>query len=380
MKVLLLCDYLRTPDRRLLVGLFNYANELGGWDFVFNPVPIFSSNNRRKSEEIIELAKSMKVDAIFGRWEKFDQNAVKKLGIPVIIWISGKIYPTLPKLIGEYRNFGKMAAQFFLRQHYTSYAFLGYKKVLWSEERMKGFFDALPDEHYHRSFLRVEKNHQDWNSVRKWLESLKKPTAMMVANDALGMQLIQTCKEIGLNVPDDIAIIGVDNDEFLCTLYSPALTSIDPNFEKQGYELGQVIWKMHSEGRIWPARILLEPIGLVERSSTKPFNIADRYISQIVKKMDEEYTKPNSLDYYLANIPLSRRAIEKNFKAALAPDTPLSYLTKLRIKHLCWLLDSTDLSISEAAEKSGFVDIPNLSRIFKKHTGMSPSAYRKKRN
>ncbi|MBO7510194.1 MAG: substrate-binding domain-containing protein [Bacteroidales bacterium] len=95
-----------------------------------------------------------------------------------------------------------MAAQFFLRQHYTSYAFLGYKNVVWSEERMKGFFDALPDEHYHRSFLRVEKNHQDWNSVRKWLESLKKPTVMMVANDALGIPLIQTCKEIGLKSRD----------------------------------------------------------------------------------------------------------------------------------------------------------------------------------
>ena len=94
-----------------------------------------------------------------------------------------------------------------------------------------------------------------------------------------------------------IAVIGVDNDEFLCTLSSPALTSI-----------------------------------------------------------------------------------EQYFKAELAPDTPLSYLTKLRINHLRRLLDSTDLPISEAAEKSGFVDIPNLSRIFKKHTGMSPSAYRKKRN
>ena len=137
---------------------------------------------------------------------------------------------------------------------------------------------------------------------------------------------------------------------------------------------------MHSEGRIWPARIPLEPLELVERFSTKPFNIANRYIRQIIKKMSDEYTKPYSLEYFLADIPLSRRSIEQYFKAELAPDTPLSYLTKLRIKHLCLLLDSTDLPISEAAEKSGFVDISNLSRIFKKHTGMSPSAYRKKRN
>lgn len=377
-KVLLLCDYSRTPERRLLQGLFNYANEQGGWDFI--PVPFFSWNNTRKSNEIIELAKSMNVDAIFGRWEKINLRAVKKLGIPVITWISGKIYPSLPMLIGEYQNFGKMAAQFFLRQHYTSFAFLGYKSIFWSEERMKGFFCALPDDNYHQSFLRIEKSHQDWNGVRKWLESLKKPAALMVAHDILAVPLIRICKELGLDIPEDIAIIGVDNDEFLCTLSSPALTSIDLNFEKQGYELGRVLWKMHTEERVWPARIPLEPLELVERSSTKPFNIANRYTLRIVKKMDEEYAKPYSLDYYLADIPLSRRSIEKKFKAELGPETPLSYLTKHRIHHLCRLLSTTDMPISEAAEKSGFIDIPNLSRLFKKHTGMSPSAYRKKKH
>lgn len=377
-KVLLLCDYSRTPERRLLQGLFKYADEQGGWDFI--PFPFFSWNNNRKSDEIIELAKSMKVDAIFGRWEKINLRAVKELGIPVITWVSGKIYPSLPMLIGEYQTFGKMAAQFFLRQHYTSYAFLGYKNIFWSEERMKGFFGALPDDNYHQSFLRIEKSHQDWNSVRKWLESLKKPTALMVAHDILAVPLIRLCKETGCNIPEDIAVISVDNDEFLCTLSSPALTSIDLNFEKQGYELGRVLWEMHTEGRIWPARIPLEPLELVERSSTRSFNISNRYVRLIVKKMDEEFSKPYSLDYFLADIPLSRRSIEKSFKADMGPETLLSYLTKLRIHHLCRLLTLTDLSISEAAEKSGFIDIPNLSRLFKKYTGTSPSAYRKKQH
>ncbi len=374
-KLLLLCDYSREPERRLMRGLFEYASQWGGWEY--HTLPYFDWKEAPNSLDILETAKALKVDAIFGRWENVNYRLLQKLGIPVIVWGSPDRHPDLPVLCGDYRKIGSMGARFFLQQHYGSYAFLGYDNIYWSRERELGFLEEIKNHSHSFTSLHINRKNQNRQVIKEWLSSLNKPCGLMVAHDELAVSVISICKGIGISIPEDLAIIGVDNDDFLCNITFPKISSIDLDFEKQGYELGRLLWEMYSQKRIWPAQIPLEPIRLVSRGTTVSHTTSDPYILQLIEAMESRYTQPLSLADFLSEIPLCRRSIEKRFHAEMVSTTMLTYLTCLRIEHLCRLLSSTDIPINEAAEKSGFVDIGNLSRVFKKYKGMTPAEYRK---
>ena len=376
-KLILLCDYSREPERRLLRGLFDFARTCGGWSYF--TVPDVTWRNSARSGDIINMARTLKADAIFGWWEGMDEKAALSLGIPIITRAGSKDRPNLPMLRGKYREIGAMAADFFIRQHYSSYAFIGYKNTIWSDERMEGFAGRIASDGVQDfSFFKTDNKHDEWPEIMEWLRGLPKPVALFAAHDALAVTVCQLCQEMDIHIPGEVALLGVDNDEFLCNISYPAISSINLNFEKQGYELGHTIWRMHEEGRMWPERLEVEPVGIVERGSTKKHNISDPYIHRIVDEIDSRFTSAVTLQDLTADIPLSRRVIEKRFKAEMAPDTMLSYLTRLRVEHMCHLLKTSGVSIMKAAEDSGFADALNVGRIFKKYTGLTPGEYRKK--
>ena len=213
--------------------------------------------------------------------------------------------------------------------------------------------------------------------IKSWLKNLPKMTGIFAVNDVLATKVAELCMETGIDIPNELAVLGVDNDEFLCNIASPKISSIHLDFERQGYELGEAIWRMHREGELRPVRIKVHPMEIVERESTLRHNIKDTYIRRIVEQMDGAYTNPLNVEDFIRDIPLSRRAIEMRFKKEMEPDTLLSYLLRLRINHMCKLLENTELPVSIAAEKAGFDDVLNVGRTFKRYTGMSPVAWRK---
>jgi LacI family transcriptional regulator len=135
---------------------------------------------------------------------------------------------------------------------------------------------------------------------------------------------------------------------------------------------------MVREHQMWPARIPVEAVDVVERMSTKHRTISDPHIRKIVEFINHNYRQDIEIEKLVSFIPLSRRSIEMKFKKEMRPYTIKSYLTKLRINHFCHLLESTSIPIREAAEQSGFIESSNFSTIFRKYKGVTPSAYRNK--
>lgn len=376
-KLVLLCDYSREPERRLLRGLSDFANSVGGWNYFQISGNIFQ--NPERYMEIADRVKAIHADAVFGRWSGVDRALIDSLHIPVILRTVDKEYPDLPMLSGDYREIGQMAAAFFKRQHYEHFAAFGYKSLLWSRERIEGFRETLSDLPAEIHLWETDLNNSDEDLIRTWLLSLPKPIALFAANDVLASKVTELCLETGIHIPNDLALLGVDNDVFLCNIASPKISSIHLDFEQQGYELGKAIWRMSQDGMMKSVRIKVHPVEIKERGSTLRHNISDPYIRRIVEHMDEAYTSPLPIEDFIRDIPLSRRAIEMRFKKEMAPETLLSYLLRLRIQSMCKILESTDLPISLAAEKSGFADALNVGRTFKRYTGMSPKAWRRER-
>lgn len=329
--------------------------------------------------EIVERARAINADAIFGRWTGVNKKMIDQLRIPVVLRSGSVDYPFLPMLSGDYTEIGRMAAEYYYKHHYYNYAFLGYSGLIWSEERQVGFEGFLKQNNMNVHSFTTELTNSGRNSrMRQWLQNLPKPVALFAANDVLANSVAESCQETGIDVPREIAILGADNDDFLCNIACPTISSINLDFERQGRELGAAIYKMRQEGSITPVRIILRPIDVCERGSTVRYNIQDPYVRQILDYIDMNYTSPISITDIIRDIPLSRRALEMRFKKEMEPETILSYLFGLRVKDMCHYLSSTDMPVTLAAERSGFTDVFNVGRTFKRFTGMSPAQYRKK--
>ena len=376
-KILLLTDYSQESERRFLNGFVKYTDTQGGC--IFYPMSHLISKTKDNSMEIIRMAKKFKVDAILGLWHNINVEEAKKLNIPIFLRTYKKVYNEFPMLTGHYKEFGAYAANFFINQNFNNYAFIGMKDIIWSISRYEGYSEQIAAvKKTTTSRYDVENFQNEINTISKWLHSLPKPVAVLACNDFMARQVTEICQTHGIRIPEDISLLGVDNDEFMCNISSPTLSSIKLNFEKHGYEIAQTLFKMVQEKRTWPARIAVEAIGVVERMSTNRKVISDPYIREIVDFISRNYTQEINLSKLISFIPLSRRAIEMKFKKEMYPYTITSYIMKLRLAHFCHLLESTELPISIAADKSGFIDSSNFSTLFKKNKGMTPSEYRKK--
>lgn len=376
-KILLLTDYSQESERRLLNGFVKYTDTQGGC--IFYPMSHLISKTKDNSMEIIRMARKFKVDAIIGLWHNINIEEAKKLGIPIFLRTYKKVYNEFPMLTGHYKEFGAYAANFFINQNFSNYAFIGMKDILWSISRYEGYSEQIhTTKKTETARYDVENFQNEIEAISKWLSSLPKPVAMLACNDFMARQVTEICQLQGIKIPEEISLLGVDNDEFMCNISSPTLSSIKLNFEKHGYDIAQTLFKMIQEKRTWPARIPVEAMGVVERMSTNRKIIADPYIREIVDFINRNYTQEIDVKKLTSFIPLSRRAIELKFKKEMYPHTITSYMLKLRLDHFSRLLENSDLPISTAADKAGFVDSSNFSTLFKKHKGMTPSEYRKK--
>lgn len=375
-KILLLTDYSQESERRFLNGFVKYTDTQGGC--IFYPMSHLISKTKDNSREIIKTARRFKVDAILGLWHNINVEEAKKLNIPIFLRTYKKVYNEFPMLTGHYKEFGAYAADFFLNQNFNNYAFIGMKDILWSVSRYEGYSEQISISKklmtYHYD---VEDFQNEIKEISAWLYSLPKPIAMFACNDFMARQVTEICQMNGIRIPEDISLLGVDNDEFMCNISSPTLSSIKLNFEKHGYEIAQTLFKMIAEKKIWPARIPVEAIGVVERMSTKRKVISDPYIREIVDFISRNYTQDIDISKLTSFIPLSRRAIELKFKKEMYPYTISSYILKLRLEHFCHLLQSSELPVGTAAYKSGFIDNSNFSTLFKKYKGVTPTEYRK---
>ena len=375
-KILLLTDYSQESERRFLNGFVKYADTQGGC--IFYPMSHLISQTRDNSIEIIRLAKKFKVDAIIGLWHNINVEEARKLNIPIFLRTYKKVYDEFPMLTCHYKEFGAYAARFFIEQKFTDYAFIGMKDIIWSISRYEGYSDQIASSLRTKTYrYDVEDFKDEFAEITKWLHALPKPVALLACNDFMARQVTEICQMEGIRIPDDISLLGVDNDEFMCNISSPTLSSIKLNFEKHGYEIAEVLFQMVNQKKTWPARIAVEAIGVVERMSTRRRTISDPYIREIVDYIAANYTQEIDIGKLASSVPFSRRAIEMKFKKEMYPYTITSYIMKLRLEHFCHLLETTDLPISTAADRSGFIDSSNFSTIFRKYRGMTPSEYRK---
>ncbi len=378
-KVILLIDFAEEYSKALLKGIAKYSKENGPW--VFCRMPLFQRETIGL-DGILEWAKEWGANGIIGQLyndpgiEKF-----KEAGIHVIAQDFKERFNEIPNITGAHKEAGIMGADYFLKKGFKNFAFYGFKDIVWSRERGEGFEERILKSghkvHYfeHAMARSTEIWYYKPSSLSQWLKSLPKPIALMACDDNQGQHITEACRHSGLRIPEEVAVLGVDNDEMICAFSDPPLSSIGQDTEKGGYDAARLLHKMMDNSTAIHYDIIVRPTQVITRHSTDIYSTNDKNIATSLKFIHQNIDKKLQVDDIVKQVPLSRRALEKRF-LDMTGYSVYKYIFNLRIEKLGQKLLETDLSVFEIALELGFSDTKNIARQFKQIKGCTPIEYR----
>ena len=210
-----------------------------------------------------------------------------------------------------------------------------------------------------------------------WLKSLPKPIGLMTCVDDRSQHVFEACQLAGLRVPNDVAILGVDNDEVICNMVYPPLSSIALNLEKAGYEAAHLLDKMMNNHKIDNRTLLVGSSRVVTRQSTDIIAVEDEIVIDAIRYIQQNVKKAIQVHELADAVAVSRRSLERRFRVALGCSI-LEEIRRVRVDHISRLLVETDRSILRIARTFGFTGVDHISRYFRKEKGIGPRAYRKR--
>ena len=380
-KILLLLDFAEEYHKNLLQGIIRYSREFGPW--VFFRMPIYYRETIG-IDGILKWAKDWGAKGLIGQLH--NNSEIWKFtneGISVIAQDFQERFKDVPNITGAYHQTGRLGAEYFLRKGFKNFAFYGFKNIVWSRERAEGFEEKIKEAGYsvhyfeHRKSRSMDLWYYKPSLLSKWLKSLPKPTALMTCDDNQGLHITEASRHAGIRIPEDVAVLGVDNDENICFLSDPPLSSISSDVEKGGYEAARVMQQMITAGKTNSDNIIVKPTHIITRASTDIYSTDDELIVKTLKYIHLNIDKNIKVGQVLKEVPLCRRSLEKRF--IITTGYPVyKYIYQLRIEKFMKKLLETDMTITEIAHELGFEDTKNISRQFKQMKGLTPLEYRKK--
>ena len=378
-KILILIDYSSEFSRELLKGIIQYSKDFGPWTFYRLPSYYKSLYGK---EGIVKWAKKWGADAIIAQWDTEGRTLLKELDIPVILQNYKERSGYFSNLTGDYTGTGAMAARFFSQKGFKNFAFYGNKDVIWSMERRDGFkneVEKIGGRFYSLEVESIEDNQMEngYSHLDEWLLSLPKPIALFACDDNFALQITETCKINNINIPNDISLLGVDNDELICNLSDPPISSIVLDVQKGGYEAGRLLHQLIRKERSEPFNIVVNPVRIEARLSTEKYVVTNKNIMTVIKYIEENFASDISITDFTKLVPLTRRLLEIKFKEELGTSI-YQFIINFRIEYFANLLLTTDQPLYELALQSGFNDCKNISRTFKKLKNCTPLEFKHK--
>lgn len=364
--------------RRLMRGVAKYSAFHGPWFFSFERLSTIG-----KTPQLV----SQKPDALIIDYRNIDKiEDIVTSGLPVVIYhFLEEMIPGVINVVDNNREIGKIAATYLLNRGFKSFAFCGHTDMLWSVARGKGFMAKIAEVDL-RCYVRempysnLKKFLTDEPlSIVKWLESLPKPLGLMACDDFLGHYLLDVCKYANIHVPEEVAVIGCDNDDVFCSLSTPPLSSIMQNAEGAGYQAAKLLHNLMDGEDVTNEVVIIEPTHVITRQSTDVLAIEDKNVADAVRFIRQHADKSIQVIDVAEAVGLSRRALVGRFQKAIG-STIIDEIRRMRSQLIANLLLETDLSITEIAHELDYRDTRHIGRYFQNVYGIGPIDYRNKYN
>ncbi len=374
-RVILMMDASSEFDRCLLRGMMRYSRENGPWSF-YRLSSEYQAGGKSHGE-VVSLARQWGVDAIIGRCDDEDLKNLDGLHIPIVLQNYRNRSTVYSNITGDYKGTGAMAARFLYGKRCTDFAFFGIHGVLWSDERLYGFRSEI-EKYGGRLFVydSLEPGKENRSEIASWLKGLPAGTAIFCCDDERALIITEVCKIEGISIPSRLSVLGVDNDELMCCISDPPISSIQLDVEQGGYMICKHLDRQIRNSASGHFNVSISPVGIVERSSTG-ICCADSMVMQLISKIESHYMEDMSIESLLSDIPFSRRCIECRFKKEMGMGI-YQYIIECRVNRVAQLLSTTSRTLLDIAMEAGIQDYNTLCRLFKKKKGCSPVEYRKK--
>lgn len=305
------------------------------------------------------------------------------LDVPVVNVAGAFTSAGVPSVVGEDEAIGRMAAKHFISRGFQNFAFFGPREPHFARRRFQGFRDAVTEAGFgvHGSPEPKELWATDWfyqlEHTAEWLSGMDRPVAVLVPFDVVGHMVLQACMQADLHVPEEVAVLGVDNDPVWCDLSNPPLSSISQNFEGRGYAAAELLNRL-MVGEAQPDKpIRLPPETVVVRRSTDIFATEDEAVRTALRFIHEHSAEQLGVDDVAAATHMSRRNIERRFREALGR-TVYEEIRHARLARARSLLTRTEKPLTQVALDSGFGTSSDLSNAFRRYLGITPSQYRRR--
>lgn len=380
-RVALLIESSRAYGRRTLFGVARYVREHHPWSIFLQ--------ERSLGDTCPAWLKDWEGDGIIARVESRQiAGGIRRLGVPAVDVRYLLRNLGMPSVRPDDVAAAQMAFEHLRERGFHHFAFCGFNGADYSDVRRDSFADCVARAklpcHIFSDPVKIRKTStqeyearglKDGEFVTRWLESLPKPVGLMACNDIRGQQVLNACRVAGISVPEEVAVIGVDNDEMLCELSDPPLSSVSLDTERIGYEAAAMLDQMIAGKKLKQHLILVQPAGVITRRSTDVLAIEDRHITTATRFIRERACEGIDVSDVLKIVPLSRSTLERRFIKVLG-HSPKDEILRTRLARAKQLLAETDFSLAMVADKVGFEHPEYLSVIFKKKTGLTPGEFR----
>ena len=376
--VAILVETSRAYGRGVIRGIARYNRERGRWSTYFQP--------RSLGIPPPTWLKTWKGDGIIAR---IDDDAttriVTKVAVPVINLRSTLPNLTFPFIGVDNRAVANLAAEHLLERGLRNFGLCGF-----SYGYHQGF--DIRQEHFKKTIenagfpcdqclvSRKGAHLPSWeaeqNRIAEWLASLPHPVGIMATNDDLGLQVLDACRRIGLTVPDQIAVLGCENDEYSCGLSIPPLSSIDPNSEYVGYRAAELLDRLMAGGRFPERTSEVKPLGVIPRQSTDILATDDQKVTQALSFIRNHACRPISVLDVVNHVHVPRTTLQIRFKNVIRR-TLHQEIKRVRISKARELLSLGNIPIKQVAWASGFKNVQYFTRAFCNVTGQTPAKYQR---
>lgn len=374
--VALLIETSNAYARGLLAGIVSYMHENEPWS-------IFLPEQERGATPPGWL-KSWAGDGLIVRIETDTiAKAVRKLNVPIIDVSAARHVPDIPWVETDDGAIARLAASHFLERGFEHLAYCGEPEFNWSNWREDVFSKSVSAAGRSCDIFHSRSKHargfsmtRERQRLTKWILSLPRPVGLFACYDIKAQQILDICREQNIRVPEDVALLGVDNDEVLCNLCTPPLSSVIPAANQAGREAARLLDVLMHGGSVGKEANLLEPLGIATRQSTDVLAIDDSDIAAAVRYIRDHACEGINVGHVLRAVPLSRRMLETRFHAIVGR-TPHEEITRRRIEKIRQLLIQTDLTLAAIATRTGFQNVEYMSVAFRRAMSMPPGQYRR---
>ena len=309
-----------------------------------------------------------------------------RLGVPIVNLRSAILDVNYPRVGSDNVAVAQLGAEHLLDLGLKNFAFCNTPRGfhLGHDARADAFAEAVGRAGYRcHTYAAVSVPGRDtWSKeqrhLSRWLRSLPKPVGIMACNDEKGVEVLTACRQAGVRIPDEVAVLGVDNDPALCDLSLPPMTSIDVNAEQIGYESAALLDRMMSGEPAPPEAVSVPPRGVVARPSTNTLFSGDAEVDRAVAFIRENAARRLLVSDITNHVSVSRALLEPRFKRSVGR-TIHQEIQRVRLNRAKALLAGSTLPIKQVATAAGFASVPYLTRVFHRATGETPAEYRRRR-